>query len=1070
MKNKLIFDPKLKKEIRKILDSASRVVFLLSLSLLFIFLISDIFLASGGIDGLMYALGQNQNIQKLIQWLPFSEYIKLLPDHARILIEYFKGNFLIAGAIGCALMAYQNFLIIRFIYRFFYWAFRRVVPVFIFCSSVFFFYAAFFSRENMGAVMVYIFWVGLGLGMCLIALRNGVLARKIIDSVFRNIIIIRSWLGIFWDKACAWLNVIQKRLGLFLGEYDSKSIFLNDRALGENGEDPEDELGLTEDAERFARDVLNNGSSDPMVFGLDAPWGSGKSSYLSLCRNLVWDKERNVVVVHFKPILYDFKRQDLFGVFSGEVLASLRSAGVPAFFLARHLRALGKIIDGASVGFLGRLASSFFGLFSVSSSSLIESIRSDIRRSGKKLIVIVDDLDRLYIEDVKEMLGIVRNVFHVENMTFVLCYDSESVNSFEFQKKTVHIESHPKAVDADFLYSRESHDPDNQAINAYFEKMVQVKKVILLKKEHLKIYFINQINLLADDGNKEHIKKFIDAVDYFFREENFPLYESFLGNIRKIKRVLNVIYERDMLRRKFRFLDSDPIGLLQLLFIYIYFPKLFQKIFIFEFNGSGGYFSVQKKYVGNDEEFSVSDQFTKTLKRLSSISAERFLLEELFDIKSDRLEKVFKEKKDSKEYQTSSLVFNGPYPMNRNLRDALGLIARGEEPELWRQYSYHVSRFKNWITDGRGLEAVFDVEVYDVSLGEEPRDVFFATARGLSSDMNFGIAIKIINYLLENLHQYSLVNDFSGIYNGLRDDLVYEIIFLLNRNGWDGDSYENTDENVSVIVDRILGKDEYAGMGIFDALLGSSRGALGLEDALRFLSGCRGSGGDSTYNVRRAFDLYGKDRAIREMSQGFFSEFKERYINPKKNLIEDIEGLSQESLLGDFGDFIRKEFESKGQNLDDEIAKIRDSLIGHIIGQLSSQKPDALGQYDEKGSEDAKGISMSVRQYIFGTCFDVDANVKNAQRFVNYMLASLSHNYGRKGYEFIPKLEDYQSWLGDELCEYWRKNHKIIKSHCRGLSRDTQVFTYNYVARYQDDLEDLFTELDRQLVPMEKGV
>ena len=59
---------------------------------------------------------------------------------------------------------------------------------------------------------------------------------------------------------------------------------------------------------------------------------------------------------------------------------------------------------------------------------------------------------------------------------------------------------------------------------------------------------------------------------------------------------------------------------------------------------------------------------------------------------------------------------------------------------------------------------------------------------------------------------------------------------------------------------------------------------------------------------------------------------------------------------------------------------------------------------------------------------DVDADVKNAQRFVNYMLASLSHNYGRKGYEFIPKLEDYQSWLGiDELQGYWKINHEKIK-------------------------------------------
>jgi hypothetical protein len=1057
MKNKLIFDQKLKKEIRKILDSASRVVFLLSLSLLFIFLISDIFLASGGIDGLRYALGRNQNIQKLIQWLPFSEYIKLLPDHARILIEYFKGNFLIAGAIGCALMAYQNFLIIRFIYRFFCWAFRRVVPVFIFCSSVFFFYAAFFSRENMGAVMVYIFWVGLGLGVCLIALRNGVLARKIIDSVFRNIIIIRSWLGIFWDKACAWLNVVQKRLGLFLGEYDSKSIFLNDRALGENGEDPEDELGLTEDAERFARDVLNNGSSDPMVFGLDAPWGSGKSSYLSLCRNLVWDKERNVVVVHFKPILYDFKRQDLFGVFSGEVLASLRYAGVPAFFLARHLRALGKIIDGASVGFWGGLVSSFFGLFSVSSSSLIESIRSDIRRSGKKLIVIVDDLDRLYIEDVKEMLGIVRNVFHVENMTFVLCYDSESVNSFEFQKKTVHTESYLKESKDIPSYSRESHDPDNQAINAYFEKIVQVKKTLILNREQLKEYCKKQIGEMGI--------AFREGIDDIFSSEKFPSYHSMVGDIRKIKRVVNFLRVAGLLGVDYQNRDIAPKYILKFVLLYVNFPHIFRKIYIEETGGACGFFSViHDGASGNGDINFKNSELLKDF--LASVGrTERFILKELFEIQNG-LGTFGKSKQkeilESKDFQRTSPMFNGGMFLRKNLEDYLRLILERRLLPLEAYENFHISMVRQLDTEEPG-HIFSKTQQYSAENGESPRDQFFAQARHV---VGFSRARKIIDYILGDLHQYSLVNDFSGIYNGLRDDLVYEIIFLLNRNGWDGDSYENTDENVRVIANRILGEEEYVNRGIFDALLDSTRGVLGLEDALRFLSGCRGSGGDSTYNVRRAFDLYGKDRAIREISQRFFSEFEKRYINVNENLIEEIEGLSQESLLGDFEDFIRKEFEGKGQNIADEIAKIRSSLTGHIIGQLSSQKSDALGQYDEKGLGDANGISQNMRKYIFGTCFDVVANAKNSQRFVDYMLASLSHNYATKGYEFIPKLKDYQSWLGEsELRDYWKKNHEKIKSHCRGLSGNTQVFTYNYVAKYQDDLEDLFRELDKMLAP-----
>jgi hypothetical protein len=38
-----------------------------------------------------------------------------------------------------------------------------------------------------------------------------------------------------------------------------------------------DLLDVQEDAERFASRVLNGGSKDSMVFGLDAPWDPGKS-------------------------------------------------------------------------------------------------------------------------------------------------------------------------------------------------------------------------------------------------------------------------------------------------------------------------------------------------------------------------------------------------------------------------------------------------------------------------------------------------------------------------------------------------------------------------------------------------------------------------------------------------------------------------------------------------------------------------------------------------------------------------------------------------------------------------
>lgn len=55
----------------------------------------------------------------------------------------------------------------------------------------------------------------------------------------------------------------------------------------------DDLLGLSASAARFAERVLNGGSSDSLVFGIDAPWGIGKSSFVNFCCEYWQDKSRS---------------------------------------------------------------------------------------------------------------------------------------------------------------------------------------------------------------------------------------------------------------------------------------------------------------------------------------------------------------------------------------------------------------------------------------------------------------------------------------------------------------------------------------------------------------------------------------------------------------------------------------------------------------------------------------------------------------------------------------------------------------------------------------------------------
>ncbi len=1058
-----------RKLIKNIFDSWVRVSLWLFLSISAIVLISDIYFSSGVFTSIRQFT--QTKVDHIIGRFLILAYFSHLPARAYAFVRRHIPGFWFFCAIFLALVCLIFYRNRRCLCGFIGWLFRQISIVFVISASIFFLCASFFFREDRWGVLMFIIAVGLTSGILLVLFQNGVLLKRLSVHIRRYIL---CGVSLFLNLKNGWTILTEglcRKLKRILVEYQPTPLYLSDRALGENGEEYEDELGFTDDAKRFAEDVLNNGSSDPMVFGLDAPWGSGKSSYLTLCKDLAWNKKRNLVVVHFKPILYDLKRLDLFDVFSGELLASLREAGVPAFFLARHLRALGELIDGVSHGMIWKVISFFLGSFSLSSTRLIESIEKDIQGSGKKLIVIVDDLDRLYLEDVKEMLGIVRNVFHVKNMTFVLCYDSESVNTFEFQKKTVHIYSYQDGDAAKKgginRYSHESHEPNNQAINAYFEKIVQVKKTLIPNRTQLEAYFIKQVGERGD--------AFREGIEYIFSHVRFPSYSALIGDIRKIKRIVNFVKASGLLDADYDNIDIAPKYLLQFVILYINFPHVFRKIYIEETDGASGFFSLVPTENGSQSfPFTNSDKLKEYLEIIGD--SERFIIEELFcikDIKDDYERNQQESVYASEEFQRISPMFNGGLHHRKNLEGYLQLIVERRLRPFWEYDNFHLNKVGE--LGQKSVKDVFnETPEYGVEHGEFPREKFFSNFGSVKGD--FGIVDKVIQYILNNRQCYSLVNKFLSTYDGLRDNLVYQILYLLNQRGWPGDPADNgNDANISVIADRIFGLGDYFDKGIFDKILDESKGILGLHDGLYFLSGCRGSGNEGTFNVRSALMLHGgkdgKEGSIRELSQKLFLRFKERYISPKRNLVQDIESLSEKELLGDFSEFITKEFRDKGQDIDAELAKIRDSLIGHIIGQLASQKADALGRYDEAGANDGNGIAKSMRSYIFDACFDVDTDTENARRFVNYMLASLSHSYERKGHEFIPKLSDFQSWLGDvELEAYWRKNHEKIKKYCRSLSLETQVFTYNYVANYRDDLEDLFVELDKLLTSTEESI
>lgn len=887
-----------------------------------------------------------------------------------------------------------------------------------------------------------------------------------------------------------WKNELKKRRCLLnqkeISENEGMPIFLGDDEIVEEGQD---KLGILEDAKSFAEQVLNNNSKNPIIFGLDAPWGSGKSSYLNLCEKLIWNQQKDkVLVFRFKPMIFDASKQDLAVIFIEEFIKTLNNNKINLGKLDSDFKKLMKIFKGFSIsGF-----NFDFSGVSDSVSDLLGKIKKHSKLLDKKIIIIIDDLDRLYLEDIKAILGVIRNIFYTDKITFILCYDSNSINTFETKYKISNRISYKndkghtgKMCEVDSHAVSREH-LDNRMINAYLEKFVQVKKSLIPSRVQLMNLLIDLVKINQNEIQNPHLEKLISGIEELFSPNNFWRYQPLLGDVRKVKRIANFLRsgnpKESIAEIDFAERDIKPIYLLRLILIYINFPAIFQKIYVSETGGAKGFFSATYKFLSTDDNdrYTNSEQFSDYLKTLSD--EEAFLLHELFCVECAK--GGCKRKIWSNDFNLASLVdddfikmspmFNGSLGLeaNNNLADYLRIIYEHRLLPKSSYYSFHRNRVKE--LEFKSVEEIFkDTEEYDVVHGENPREQFFAATQ--TKEIPIASANKAIRYILDNINHYSMLDGFNSIYDGLRNDLVYRLIWILELRGWadeDGKSFGNTDENVAVIAERIMKNDSVVGMPIADKLLDINHDpVLTLIDFTKFIYASIGS--DSTFNLRRSIVSYNaKEKVdIREiLSHKAFTFFEEQFINKGKNFLKEVRDMSEGILLGDFSEFISNKFKKEDKSLEDEINKIKTNIVGGLIYRFGSEEAESLASYIYKADSPDTKIYNIMRDYLFDVCFNIDLDISNSQLFMNYVLSSFNHDIARHTREWRPSVVSLSKTLGkDSLKKYWMNNHEKIKEYCRKLPADTKVFTSNYWVSYKEDLEDAFNELDKNLLDQQNG-
>lgn len=186
-------------------------------------------------------------------------------------------------------------------------------------------------------------------------------------------------------------------------------------------------------AKRIATVIQGHSSKESFVVGIYGKWGEGKSSVLNFMKEVL-DNDSEIVIIEFNPWLFSDEKQLLMSFFG--VLATRLNISID-----KKKEKIGKkLLDyadaissaGALAGFSGgKGIMEFFGkkLSNVSLDEYKVRINDSLEKAGKRVVVVMDDIDRLSISEIEVVFRLIKLVANFNNTVYLLSFDDELVAS-----------------------------------------------------------------------------------------------------------------------------------------------------------------------------------------------------------------------------------------------------------------------------------------------------------------------------------------------------------------------------------------------------------------------------------------------------------------------------------------------------------------------------------------------------------------------------------------------------------------------------------------------------------------
>lgn len=816
--------------------------------------------------------------------------------------------------------------------------------------------------------------------------------------------------------------------------------------------DHDDLLSNDTQAKSFAETVIASDAHSGLVFGVDGPWGVGKTSFINLAERYWETAADKVIICRFEPLRYA-SEPDLADRLIRDLSAAIQQKVFAPEFRPAASRYSRLLKGKADVSFLG------FKLSLEPSQETVDELLSDIdevlRRIGRRVIVVIDDLDRLDAKTVNNVLFATRRTFKLSQATYVLCYDTEVLAGGK---------------------------EEGSRAREFLEKFVTVKLSLFVDSSSIRNFL--QRDWERNEGQLASVPSdtmvklgaVLNELAEILSEKAAASYLPLIGDLRKVKRFINAILLMQIEKTNFGRTDFNKRDLIHLMLLHLHYPGLFRRIYAEETEGRSGTYSLQREY--NEPGFKNAEGFPQ-LKGEYQGSA-RFLLEQLFDVGVLELghgheieESVLR----------SRACFNRAN--SRNLESYLKLIVRFARPEPQETFVLYQTAVDR-VLKGQSIASVLAEADFVMERTENAHDQFWRVLINEAYEFTSVTAEDAIDTLVEFIQAYSV---FKNDDRGLRSRSIYSLLRLLDRAGWgrtSGRRRANTPENVVEIAWRIFGEESFAGKGLLERLASTDRGVLGWNDLMLFRLQCSADRGGQLYNLHTAL-IVNQDisaptsgsvsqlalMGMRKISQRVFAHFKHEYINSGRNFIAEAHEVPVEALLGQAFAHLYEQASLNPESthgdatIAHEVTAARTAAASFVVYQISNARPPngqgvGCGYYDESGTEDKNEISTLMNDYVFDFCFSPEVHGDNVILFIDHCLAHLSSPFhtGRDEEGYVATKSGLPGGLNPiAMGRYWLKHRDHIKAlELQGEERI--VFMPSYTAYYRDDLDGVFAVLD----------